>query len=211
MAGPGPDGVRGVVFDIGNVLIEWNPERLYDRVVGPERRTRLFAEVDLHSMNNDIDAGAPFEATVTDWAARHPDWADEIGHWHRSWGEMASPVIAGTVELLEGLRAKGEVGLFALSNIGVETFAMAVQAYPFLGEFDTAFVSGEMRIVKPDPAIYAAVEEATGLGGPQLLFIDDRAENVEAAASRGWNVHQFDGPDGLAARLADEGLLERTA
>jgi 2-haloacid dehalogenase len=198
--------VQAVVFDIGNVLIEWNPERFYDATVGEERRRAMFAAVDLHGMNDRVDRGGVWADEVAALAAQHPDWAEEIGHWHHRWLEMASPEIPHSVRLLRALRSRG-VPVFALSNFGRETFAFAVTHYPFLQEFDRAFVSGHMALAKPDAAIYEAVEREGGVAPGALLFADDRPENIEAAQARGWQTHLFEGPEGLAARLVSEGLL----
>jgi 2-haloacid dehalogenase len=199
-------GIEAVVFDLGNVLIEWVPERYYDRVYGPERRRRLFAEVDLHAMNDLVDLGHDFRATVYDWAGRHPEFAAEIRDWHDNWLELATPAIPRSVRLLRALRARG-VPVFALSNIGVGSFDLACTAYDFLAEFDRAYVSGRMRMAKPDPAIYAAVEADSGLPPGALLFADDRADNISAAEERGWAGHLFTSPGGWADRLVAEGLL----
>lgn len=200
--------VEAVVFDIGNVLVEWHPEAFYDRAIGAARRRALFAEVDLHGMNEAVDLGAPLAETVARTAARHPGWEAEIGLWHSRWIEMFAPVIPGSLATLAALRNRG-VPVFALTNFGTDTLAQADRAYPFLTGFDRRFVSGELRMMKPDPAIYAAVERGTGLSGGALLFADDRAENVAAAEARGWRAHLFDGPRGWVDRLAAEGLLNR--
>ena len=94
---------EAVVFDIGNVLIEWQPERFYDRIMAPADRARMFAEIDLHAMNEAIDKGAPFRETIYATAARHPEWEDKIRLWHDNWIEMASPVIPHSVRLLRAL------------------------------------------------------------------------------------------------------------
>ncbi len=195
-----------VVFDIGNVLIEWQPERHYDAVIGPDRRRALFQAVDLHDMNNDIDLGADFRTRVYDEADRWPDWRAEVRLWHDAWLDLAGPPIDHSLRLLRALRARG-VPCLALSNFGIGTFAIAEEKWPFLKEFDQRYISGHMGLVKPDPAIYAAVEQACGLAPKELLFADDRAENIAAAAARGWQTHLFDGPSAFAARLVAEGLL----
>jgi 2-haloacid dehalogenase len=197
---------QAVIFDIGNVLAEWHPERVYDRLIGRERRERLFAEIDLHWMNALIDTGAPFRDTVQAWADDHPEWSAEIHLWHDRWIEMFSPVIPGTVRLLEALHARG-VPVFALTNFGIDTFAYARTQYDFLNHFDRAYVSGEMGVIKPDARIYQMVEDDCGLPPESLLFTDDRADNVTAAARRGWRTHQFDGWQALARRLVTEELL----
>ncbi|MBI1418739.1 MAG: HAD-IA family hydrolase [Limimaricola sp.] len=198
--------VDAVIFDIGNVLIEWNPERFYDSAIGEARRRAMFDAVDLHGMNDAIDRGADWQTEVAACAARFPDWADEIGMWHSHWIEMARPAIDRSVRLLAALQAKG-VPVFSLTNFGIQTHAFAVPHYPFLASFDRAYISGHMGVIKPDPAIYAMVEADCGVAPERLLFTDDRADNIAAAAARGWQTHHFDGPAGWAARLVAEGLL----
>lgn len=198
--------IDAVVFDIGNVLIEWNPERFYDATIGPERRRALFQAVPLGALNESVDAGAPFAETILGAADRYPDWADEIRMWHDNWIDMASPRIDRSVRLMRALRRRG-VPVFALTNFGNETFARACAEYDFFNEFDRAYVSARLGLMKPDPAIYAHVEADSGIDPGALLFTDDKADNTAAAAARGWATHLFDGPDGLAARLVHEGLL----
>jgi 2-haloacid dehalogenase len=197
---------EAVVFDIGNVLTAWAPEAFYDRVIGERRRRALFAEVDLHGMNLEVDAGAPFRATIHAWADRHPAWAAEIRMWHDRWGDLASPRNNFTIALLRGLRFKG-VPVFCLTNFGADTYEAARSHLEFLNEFDREYVSGRMGVVKPDPRIYEMVEADCGIAPERLLFTDDREENIMAAAARGWQVHHFTGWEGWAARLVGAGLL----
>jgi 2-haloacid dehalogenase len=197
---------EAVVFDIGNVLIEWQPERYYDARIGQVRRQALFASVDLHAMNEQIDAGGLFRDTVYDMAAKNPDWATEIRWWYDHWIGLASPRIEHSITLQRRLRAKG-VPVFALTNFGDDAFAYAQTKYDFLAEFDRTYVSGRMEVTKPNPAIYAMLEADCGIAPQALLFADDRAENIAAAASRGWQTHHFTGPQGWADRLVTAGLL----
>ena len=197
---------EAVVFDIGNVLTTWDPEGFYDREIGPKRRKQLFAEVDLHGMNLTVDAGALFRETIYDWADRTPLWAPEIRMWYDRWIDLASPRINGSIALLRALRGKA-VPVFALTNFGSYSYEEARTKLEFLNEFDREYVSGRMGVVKPDPAIYAMVEADCGVAPDRLLFADDRAENIEAAAARGWQVHHFNGWEGWAARLVGTGLL----
>jgi len=199
---------QAVIFDIGNVLIEWNPERFYDAQLGEAARRRLFAETDLHEMNLRIDAGAAFEETVQETARAHPQWSREILWWHDNWIDLASPRIDHSIHLLHALRRKG-VAVFALSNFGDSSFAYAQTQYDFLRAFDRFYISGRMGAIKPDPQIYAMVEADCGLPPDKLIFTDDKAENIAAAAARGWKTHLFDGPGPWAARLVAEGLLTR--
>lgn len=197
---------KAVIFDIGNVLIEWNPERFYDSVIGIDRRRALFSSVDLDGMNEAVDLGAPFTETIYAMADAHPDWDSEIRLWHDRWIEMASPAIDRSVRLLRSLRAKG-IPVFSLSNFGIGSFDHACTFYPFLREFDRQFISGHMGVIKPDAEIYRRLEVESGLDPQALLFADDRPANIEAAATRGWQTHLFDGPDGWASQLVDSGLL----
>ena len=197
---------QAVIFDIGNVLTRWQPEAFYDRVIGEDRRRALFAEVDLHHMNDLVDAGALFRETIYDWADRTPHWQAEIRLWYDRWIELASPRIEGSIALQRALRAKG-VPVFALTNFGKYSFEEALPKMDFLTDFDRLYVSGRMGVIKPDPRIYEMVEEDCGLPPASLLFTDDRADNITAAARRGWRTHQFESWQGWAARLVAEGLL----
>ncbi|NVJ94296.1 MAG: HAD-IA family hydrolase [Marivivens sp.] len=199
-------GIEAVVFDIGNVLIEWNPERVYDRVIGVERRKAMFAAVDLHGMNDQVDRGQNWYDAVSECAAQNPDWHDEIMMWHERWLEMASPAIDHSVRLLRALRS-ANVPVFALSNFGIQTFEIGEREYPFLEEFDRRYISGHMGEVKPEPEIYRMLEDDCGIAPTALLFADDRADNIAAAAARGWKTHLFTDPQGFADRLVAEGLL----
>jgi 2-haloacid dehalogenase len=197
---------QAVIFDIGNVLIEWNPERFYDGRIGAEARKRMFAETDVLAMNDLIDAGALFKETIYNWAARHPAWEFEIRWWYDHWIDMAAPRIDWSIALMRTLRAKG-IPVHALTNFGSHSFDYALTQYDILHEFDRAFVSGRLGVVKPEPEIYRIVEIDTGFAPETLLFVDDRVDNIAAAAARGWRTHLFDGPAGWAQKLVAEGLL----
>lgn len=199
---------QAVIFDIGNVLIYWQPERFYDTIMPKADREAMFAEVDLHGMNDSIDRGALFRETIYDWAELYPKWRDHIRRWHDNWIDMASPVIDRSVHLLRALRARG-VPVFALSNFGIHSFAYAQTQYAFLAEFDRSYVSGHMGVIKPDPRIFDMVEADCGIAPEALLFTDDRADNIDEARAHGWQTHLFDGPDGWADRLVATGLLTR--
>jgi len=200
--------IEAVIFDIGNVLTRWQPEVFYDRAIGQERRRALFGEVDLHHMNDLIDKGALFRETIYGWAELFPEWRPEIRMWYDRWIDLASPRIEGSIALLRALRAKG-VPVFALTNFGQHSFEEAAPKMDFLSEFDRSYVSGRMGVIKPDPRIYQMVEEDCGIAPDRLIFADDKAENIAAAAARGWQVHHFTEWQAWAGRLVDEGLLTR--
>lgn len=198
--------INAVIFDIGNVLIEWQPERFFDAEIGADRRRALFAALDLHGINDRVDRGENFHTVWADVAVAHPEWRAEVAMWHDRWLELASPAIPHSERLMTALQSAG-VPVFSLTNFGIETYEIAAEVYPFLRAFDRDFISGHMGMIKPDPAIYAAVEQATGLAPETLLFTDDRADNIAAADARGWQTHLFTDPQGWADRLVAEGLL----
>jgi len=199
--------VRAVVFDIGNVLITWNPERLFDQVMeSATAREKMFSTIDLHAMNDVIDRGGNWRQTVYETAEEYPEYRDFIRLWHDRWIEMASPQIDGSVHLLRALRRKN-IPVLALSNFGIETFAFARTHYPFLNEFDQKYISGHMGVIKPFPRIYEMLELGCGFEPEELLFVDDRQENVDAARIRNWSVHLFRSSADWAERLVAEGLL----
>lgn len=198
--------IKAVIFDIGNVLIEWQPERFFDSVIGEPRRKEMFATVDLHETNELVDLGHPFTETIYATAEEYPEWRDEIRMWHDRWIEMASPVIDHSVRLMKALQTKG-IPVYSLTNFGIESYDYAATHYPFLREFDRDFISGHMKVTKPSARIYDMLEEASGLSADALIFTDDRADNIAAAKARGWRTHLFEGPQGWADRLVAEGLL----
>ena len=195
-----------VVFDIGKVLLEWDPKGYYDRAMGHVARVRLFRDVPLEEMNLSIDRGRPWHEAVEATAERYPRWRTDILSWRDNWHEMAGPLIPESVSLLRALRSKG-IPCWALTNFGRETLAHAQTLWPELTEFDGMVVSGHERIVKPEPGIYEALERATQVPPGRILFTDDRADNIAAAEARGWQTHLFTGPDGWADCLVGHGLL----
>lgn len=197
---------KAVIFDIGNVLIEWQPERFFDAEIGEESRRALFAAVDLHAMNDRVDSGENFSAVLAETAANYPDFQVELDIWHDRWLDIASPAIDHSVRLMAALQQRS-VPVFSLTNFGIETYALAETRYHFLRTFDRDFISGHMGVIKPDPQIYQMLESGSGLSGTDLLFTDDRPENIDAAASRGWQTHLFEGAQGWADRLVAAGLL----
>jgi len=199
--------VEAVIFDIGNVLIEWQPENFYDAEIGEARRREMFGTVDLHGMNDRVDLGHNFRDTIYGTADANPAFGDEIRMWHDRWLELARPVIPQSVRLMRALRAKG-VPVFALTNFGIGSFELAQTEYDFLSEFDRAYVSGHMGVIKPDVTIYEMVEADCGVAPGALLFTDDREKNIAAADARGWQTHLFEGPQGWADRLVAAGLLD---
>jgi 2-haloacid dehalogenase len=203
---PRPQPPKAVVFDIGRVLVEWDPARLYARrIPDAAERAALWSRVDFDGMNLAGDRDGSLAEAVEALAARHPADAAHIRAWRAQWREMIGSEMVGTVALLRALRGRG-VPVHALSNFAADTYAEARELFPVLREFDLEVISGREGAVKPDPAIYGILEARAGLSGPDLFFTDDRADNIAAARARGWRAHLFEGADGLAAALRAEGL-----
>jgi 2-haloacid dehalogenase len=195
-----------LVFDIGNVLIGWDPRHLYRKLFAdPARMEWFLAEVCDLDWNLEQDRGRPFADAVAERTALHPDLAAEIAAYDRRWAEMVSGPIAGSVALLQAIRAAG-VPNYAITNFSTEKFAVAQAMFPFLTGFDGIVVSGEERLVKPDPAIFRLLLDRYGLSAGDCLFIDDSLANAEAARGVGMHAHHFTGPERLALDMGRHGF-----
>ena len=201
--------IKTVIFDIGNVLIRWKPEVYYDDKIGIVQRQKMFSEVDLHSLQDRVDAGANFKDTFYQAAKDYPKWSLEIQQWVDCWNDIAQPELPHSVSLLRALRANG-IPVLALTNFAVGSFAISEQKYSFLKEFDKRYISGAMMLSKPDPEIYRLLEEDTKIAVDEILFTDDRSDNIATAKKRGWQTHLFKHPQGWADRLVSEGLLTQS-
>jgi 2-haloacid dehalogenase len=202
-----PDAaIRGVVFDLGNVLIEWNPRRLYRKLFADEAEMTWFlTEVCHKDWNLEQDRGRPWAEGIEEACARHPDRRAQIEAYHRRWEETMGGAIEGSVAILKELKAAG-LPVFALTNWSAETFPVALERFDFLQWFDARIVSGEVGVVKPEPAIYRLMIERSGLPAGALAFIDDGPRNVAAAEAMGLTGLVFTGADKLRADLKALGL-----
>lgn len=202
--------ITTVVFDIGNVLIEWNPEYLYRHLIPVEAERKRFLEtVCTAEWNLQQDLGRPWAEAVESLVREHPDKEDLIRAYSERWHDMVPGEIPGTPILLALLRDKG-VPLYAITNFSSEKFAEAQARFPFLKDsFLDIVVSGDERLAKPDPAIFRLLFDRQDLDPQTCLFIDDSPANVETARSLGMTAHHFDNAAGLADDLVRLGLLER--
>lgn len=198
--------VTTVVFDIGNVLIRWDPKRLYSRLFpDPVKRDWFLATICTDAWNVEMDRGRPFAEGIAELVARHPEWETEIRAWDEHWHEMVPGEIAGSVEILERVRALG-IPDYAITNFSREKFAEAVTRFPFLTRFRDAVVSAHERLLKPDPAIYRVLIDRNRLDPAACLFIDDSPKNVAGARAVGMQAVVFTSPEELAADLAAHGV-----
>lgn len=194
------------VFDIGNVLLDWDPRHLYRKVFDDHARMEQFlAEVCTPAWNIEQDRGRPFRDAVAELVAKHPHLDAEIRAFDERWVETVSGTIQGSVDLLAELQAK-DVPTYAITNFSAEKFADAQRAWPFLGSFIDVIVSGEHRVLKPDPAIYRLLLDGNGLAAEACVFIDDSQKNVVGAQAVGMRALHFTGADRLREDLRGLGF-----
>ena len=199
MSTPSP-AIDTVVFDIGNVLIPWNARWLFGKLLPDDAAVdRFLDEVNFIAWNLAHDAGQPFAEGIAQGAARFPQYRHLFAAYFERWEESIGPADPQTVGLSRQLRAAGYRTL-ALTNFSAETYPRAVRLHPFLEEFEGVLVSGEERLVKPDPAIYRLLCERYAVTPARAVFIDDSLPNVHGARSAGLQALHFQS----YARLLDD-------
>jgi 2-haloacid dehalogenase len=197
-----------VIFDVGNVLFDWNPRYLYERLIDDGQALDAFlAEVVTKDWHFQHDAGRPFAETSAELSALYPQHAALIAAWGPRFNETLEQPVPGMPEIVRALDAAG-VPLYAITNFSGEFWRawMPTQAELF-DRFKGIVVSGDEGLVKPDPAIYALALERFGLRGPDAVFVDDRLDNVEAAAAMGIHAVQFTDAAAFRTELVRLGLL----
>ncbi len=196
-----------VVFDLGNVLVRWNPRLLYEQLIADaDELDRFFDTVITHDWIRAQDAGRSFDDGIALLAAQFPHYESEIRAFRERWEEMVPGAVDGTVEILAELKER-ETPLYALTNWSHQTFPIARPRFPFFDWFDGIVVSGEIGMVKPDARIYRHLLGRFGLTAENCVFIDDSATNVAGAEAVGITGLHFQSPDKLRRELAKLGLL----
>ena len=198
--------VRAVVFDIGGVILEWDPGLVYRELVpDPAELDWFLAEVCTAEWNGTLDAGRPFDEACDELATRHPAHAGLVHAWKRQ-DQMIAGEIAGTVDLVSRLRALG-VPLYLLTNMPADVFAARRERYAVLRQFEGAVVSGEEGVLKPSAEIFARLRHRFTLDPARTLFVDDTEANVRGARAAGFRAHRFVDPARLALELQAHGLV----
>ncbi len=195
-----------VVFDVGNVLVDWDPRHLYRKVFADTARMDLFlSEVCHPAWNLAQDAGRPWPEAEREAIARHPDLAPEIRAYRARWHEMLSGDIPESVAILEELAAK-RVPLYAITNFAADTFAETCARFPFFRHFQGIVVSGTEKLIKPDARIYQLLATRYDLDLSACVFIDDSAKNCIGARAAGMHAIDFVGAGDARQRLHAHGF-----
>jgi 2-haloacid dehalogenase len=199
--------IDAVVFDIGGVLLDWNPRYLYRALFHDDAAMeRFLAEVCTMEWHLANDLGTPYDVSCAALAAEHPEHAEMIWAWGRRSEEMIAGPIAGTVEILRELKQRG-IGCYALTNMEAETYPQRVARYEFLRWFDGTVVSSAEGVAKPDAEIFLRLLHRFGLVAATTLMVDDNPANVAAAAALGMQAIRFESPEQLRRWLQNAGVL----
>jgi 2-haloacid dehalogenase len=200
--------INTVIFDLGGVLIDWNPRYLYKKIFTIESEMeRFLRDVCNMQWNEQLDLGRNGRECVRELSAVHPQHADHIAAYWDRWSEMIAGDIAGTVEIFRELRTKGEHRLLALSNWSEEKFNITRPHFDFLNWFDGIVLSGVEKMVKPDLRFYQILLQRHDVEPRKAVFIDDMKKNIEAAQSLGIHTIHFTDPSEVRSRLSDMGVL----
>jgi 2-haloacid dehalogenase len=198
---------RAVLFDLGNVLIEWEPRHVYRPLFrDPAEMERFLAEVVDADWNRAIDAGKPLLESVRERQAKRPEYAELIGLWATRWRDMLRAELPDSVAILKELKDQG-TPIYALTNWSRETFPATRERFAFLGWFKDIVVSGFEGLAKPDPAFYRLAMERCGLVPAETVFVDDLQINIDAALALGFDAIRFTGAPELRRALVQRGVL----
>lgn len=199
--------ISTVVFDLGGVLIDWDPRHLYRQLFSDPQEMEVFLrDVVSPDWNAEQDSGRTWAEATAELVARYPDHEEMIRVYSERWADMLAGPIAGTVDILQEVRDAG-FRILALTNWSAETFPRARGMFPFLEWFEGVVVSGDERIRKPDPEIWRRLIERYGVDPARSVYIDDVATNASVAADLGFQAIRFESPEQLRARLAELGVL----
>lgn len=194
--------IETVVFDLGGVLIDWNPDYVYRTIFDDEDKMRWFyANVCTPDWNEEQDAGRSLKEATEMLVTKFPEHEANIRAYYTRWEEMLGGPIHGTVEVLRQLKSGTQCRLYALTNWSHETFPVALARYDFLHWFDGRLVSGEERTRKPFPDIYQKLVQRFDINPTTAIYIDDNARNLAPAADMGFSTIHFKSPEQLSGEL----------
>ncbi|HTX90713.1 MAG TPA: HAD family phosphatase [Anaerolineales bacterium] len=200
--------IRSLVFDFGGVLINWDPHRLFDKYFDndPAATDRFMKEINFVEWNLSQDKGYPFAQAVLDLSAQFPQYASLIHAYDVEWEESITGINPETVDILRKLK-QSPYDLYGLTNWSAEKFSIVRHKYDFFNYFDAIVVSGEVKLIKPDPAIFNLLLRKVDRKPEECLLIDDSPKNIVSAQALGFSTVQFTSPAQLEADLHRFGIL----
>ena len=200
--------IKAVIFDLGGVLIDWNPSYLFDQLFeDEEQKKHFFEQICTPDWNEMQDAGRPLKDATESLVAKHPEWKEYIEAYYGRWEEMLGGPIHETVEIFRQLKEQQKYELYALTNWSAELFPIALERYEFLHWFDGRVVSGEEKMRKPFSDFYQLIMKRFKLVPAETLFIDDNKRNVIAAQELGMHTIHFLSPTQLEEELQKRNLI----
>ncbi|QDA60570.1 HAD family hydrolase [Hymenobacter jejuensis] len=200
--------ITAIIFDLGGVLIDWNPRYLYQKLIPDEQEmTAFLTDVASPDWNEEQDAGRSLAEGTALLVAQHPQHKELIEHFYGRWSEMLGGAIQGTVDILTELKSSQRYHLYALTNWSAETFPVALEQFEFLHWFEGIVVSGTEKSRKPFPEFYHLLLTRYNVAPQQALFIDDNLRNIHAAQALGLQTIHFESPEQLRAELQALGVL----
>lgn len=198
--------IDALLFDLGNVLIRWDPRNHYaERFATAAEMEAFLADVASNAWNHEMDLGKPFAQAIAERSALHPDHAELLAEWQSHWERMLGGAIEESVALLEDARRAG-YRVAALTNWSAETYPKAKARFPFLDWFEDVVISGVEGIGKPDPAMFALALRRTGFIAERTVFIDDNLPNIVGAQAAGMKTVHFTSPAECRAELRAMGV-----
>lgn len=201
--------IKAIIFDFGNVLLEWNPRHVYRRYFpdDEEAMERFLHEVNFMEWNAQQDKGRSFAEGVAVLSKQFPHYSKLIQAYHDNWKDSIGHHFEGTVEIMKRLKQAG-YPLYGLSNWSAETFPIARKKYDFFHLLDDAVISGEVGLIKPEPEIFDLLLQKIGKPAQECLFIDDALENIQQAQKMGFATVHFQSPEHLEEELYRLGILQ---
>lgn len=200
-----------IIFDLGAVLIDWNPRHLYRKIFKTEEEISWFLEnICTSEWNDEQDAGRSFEEATEVLVAKHPEWEEPVRAWYGRWRETIQGPIHETVDILKTIKESNGYRLYALTNWSAETFPWALNTFEFLHWFEGIVVSGVEKMKKPQPEFYQILFDRYNVNPRNSVFIDDNEKNIETGKTIGLTTIHFKSPTQLYAELNQLGILPIT-